>query len=120
MHPYKEAVAKDILNIVQKTCSDVLCPTEVKTNDPVQWALNLNFEEANIVLKKIVNAMPDSFFIHESPLLEENLRQLVAKEYILFQTQENIKDKRYSDFLMRFIYEIIEEVNQKVFDGNGY
>jgi hypothetical protein len=120
MHPYKEVVAKDILDIVQMTCGEVLCPKEVETNDPVNWALNLSADEASLILRKIVNALPDSFFMHGVPLLEDDLKQLVAKEYILFQSQENIKDERYPAFLVSFIYEIIDEINQKIFKGNGY
>lgn len=120
VHPRKEKVAEEIRTIVQDICNDTLCPKELLNQDPVEWVLNLKKDEVSDILNKVVNAMPDKFFIKASPLLENDLKQLTAKEFILFHSQEDIKDTRYPNFLENFIYDLINELNNEVFRGNGY
>lgn len=120
MHPKKEKAVEDISGVVQAICNETLCPKELTQQDPVEWVLNLKKNEVNVILGKVVNAMPDKFFVKASPLLENDLIQLTAKEFILFHSQEDIKDEKYAGFLENFIYDLINQLNAEVFRGKGY
>lgn len=119
MHPYKQQVAKEILDIVQLTCANVLKPNDVAAEDPVEWVLHTKRDEAHRILRKIVNALPDKFFSQGILTREDALKEKVAKEFILFQVQESTQEENYSIFLANFIYEMINEINDEIFLGRG-
>ncbi len=120
MHPKKDKAVENIKSIVELICNETLCPKELKTQDSVEWVLNLKKDEINTIIAKIVNAMPDKYFMHNTPLLENDLNQVTAKEFILFHSQEDIKDEKYPGFLENFIYDLINQLNDEVFRGKGY
>jgi|GEM_PF-5425204 len=101
---------KYILDICQKQLSDHESQTQLVD------VLGIEQQDLLIILKKIVVALPDYIFLDQLPDIYSEVLEYITKEYILFQSQENIKDPYFSDDLINFIY----EVNNTINDNYGY
>ena len=83
--------------------------------------LGMSKKDLDIILEKIVIALPDYIFVqHLSNLhlirklsgLRQGVLEHLTKEFILFHAQEDINSTYYADNLVNFIYEIVNTINQ--------
>jgi len=111
MNDKKEKFAKEIFHYVSKICQDQLSNHEVQ-DDRVFDALGISKKDLQTILKKIVVALPDYIFLSQLPDLYNEVSEYLAREYILFQCQEDIGDPYFADNLVNFIYGINNTINQ--------
>lgn len=60
-------------------------------------------EQLNIIIRKIVIALPDIFFENSYAKKREELKNICAREFIFFQMQEKWSDPHYQADLANFI-----------------
>lgn len=108
MHIKKEKFAEKINNYVINVCNQLSdCRVENKIFD----VLGINKKDLKLILRKIINALPEYIYIQEYSELYNKLFEHLAREYILFQAAEKIDDQFFIDNLSNFIYEQINNIN---------
>lgn len=93
--------------------------------DPIKWSIGLKNNQIDELISKIVIALPDGYFEEYDNKIMSQINALIAKEFIMFQVQENMRDPNYVLYLENFIYDLnlqihfMLEVAANEGDGNG-
>lgn len=111
MHTRREKFAKDIFIYISDICQNQLSDNEVVENR-VFDVLGISKKDLQIILKKIVVALPDYIFLPQLPDLYNEVLGYLSVEYVLFQCQEDVEDPYFVDDLINFIYETVNTINQ--------
>ena len=111
MNARKEKFAQELFYYVSRICQDQLSDYEAQ-GDRVFDVLGISKKDLWAILQKIVVALPDYIFLEQLPDLYSEVFEHLAREYILFQCQEDIDDPYFANNLANFIYEIINNINQ--------
>lgn len=111
MHSKKEEFVKEIFYYIENICRDTLSSSE-PYEELVFDVMGICREDLWVMLRKVVNALPDYIFLDQLPDLSEEVCEYLSREYILFQCQEDINDPCFANNLENFIYEVINTINQ--------
>lgn len=112
MYSKKEEFAQQIFDYVANICKNQLSTVQAYDNDnKVFHVLGLYEKDLRDILRKITCALPDYIYINKLTNIYNEVSEYIAREYILFQAQEDIRDPYFVDYLMGFIYESINNIN---------
>ena len=62
------------------------------------------------ILHRIITALPSKYFTNYSKGITNSIKQYIVKEYILFQSQEDIASEEFTENLISFIYELASKI----------
>lgn len=75
--------------------------------------LGLTKEQMHIVIRRIVNTLPDAVFDGTNKDRLEELKSICAREFIFFQAQEKWDDPDYKHNLMNFLHSFTRDITQQ-------
>lgn len=110
MHTQREKFAKELCEYITKICETQLSEHQPK-NERVFDVLGIGEKDLYMILRKITVALPDYIYLSELPDIYSEVIEHLAREYILFQCQEDINDPHFVTALENFIYEAINNIN---------
>jgi len=111
MHPKKQECSHDITHIVCDMCKLVF---NLNSSNDIKNVMGMTREQMELVIKKIIDALPDSIFERAYPKLLEEIKNICAREFIFFQVQEKCNDPCYQDDLKMFIHVFARDIQQRV------
>ncbi|MBI2785389.1 MAG: hypothetical protein HYX60_03405 [Legionella longbeachae] len=109
MHPRKEQYVKEIYQFIELYCE---ANTHIKhsASSPITIVLGISNADALKLINKILIALPDCFFYLAKPQRIEEIVSFIAKQYLLFQAQENIDDELFPTLFINFINNLVEDI----------
>jgi len=113
MHPKKLGYSKDILYLVKKSCAVF----SHKRNPSLRSMININHDEAFYIIKKIMIALPDHFFYNANKKKLNDMIAFIAKNFILFQSQEEINGDHYAYNLINFIDDLTSAIGIRYYQS---
>jgi len=108
MQSRKLKLTDDVIRVVRDICSVVF---NISSDEQLEKGLGINHEQLEVVIKKIVNALPDNFF--ERVYLLDEIKNICAREFVFFQVQEKWNDPRYEEDLANFICIFTRDMEQR-------
>ncbi|HAT8266801.1 TPA: hypothetical protein JBA93_13545 [Legionella pneumophila subsp. pneumophila] len=99
MHPRKKIYANEVYQLVNTICKQI---SENK-NVAIAEVLNISEKDAYEIIKKIMIALPDSYFYNANTTMLYDMIAFISKNLIFFQVQENIDEEDYAYHLINFI-----------------
>ncbi len=115
MKKTKKQIVNKLMYRIEKICTEVFDSSLEKIKDnQLMTPLPATKAEITNILNKIVTALPPHFFLAHSKQVTEDIQQYVVNEYILFQAQEDITSKEFPDYLLNFIYDLINTINHAI------
>ena len=112
MYAKKEDFAQQLFDYVANLCKGQLSTIQTYSNDnKVFDVLGVYEKDLREILKKITNALPDHIYLGKTSNVYNEVSEYIAREYILFQSQEDIKNPYFTEYLTNFIYEVINNIN---------
>lgn len=111
MHSRKERFVEEIFYYIENICQDTLSDYEPR-EERTFAVLGIHSKDLWVILRKVVNALPDYIFLDQLPDLYTEVCEHLSREYILFQCQEDVNDPYFANNLENFIYEVINTINQ--------
>ncbi|MBU0743960.1 MAG: hypothetical protein KKE11_01120 [Gammaproteobacteria bacterium] len=111
MNTRKEKFAKDLFYYVSDISQNHLSDHESR-DSKFSNVMGVCQKDLWMIIRKIVTALPDYIFLKQLSELHNEVLEYVAREYILFQCQENIDDPSFANNLANFIYEVINTINK--------
>jgi hypothetical protein len=78
--------------------------------DAYLYFMGATEDDVKTCLLKISHALPDNFFIQPSKLIDEEIKDEIVSEYVLFMAQEDVAAQNFGDHFANFIYSTINEV----------
>ena len=109
MTPNKKAFTIEIANIVNNICTAVF---NIASDVHFQQVFGLTKLQMEEVLSRLVDVVPDNVFDH-GPLTEE-IKNIIAREFIFFQIQERWNQTHYQDDLTNFISIFSRDIKQRI------
>lgn len=110
MEEAKIKFAKEVMRIVQDL-GDIVYDAE--SREDLIKILGLTQEQMQIVIRRIVNSLPDKIFEETSKDKIEEIKNICAREFIFFQAQEKWDDPNYKDNLKTFLHSFARDIKQQ-------
>lgn len=112
MNSRQEEFIQQVCDCIAIVCQNQLLNVQTYVNDnSVFDVLGISDKELRVLIKKISCALANYIYRDDAVDVFNEVVAYVAREYILFQAQENIKDQNFMDHFACFIYELINTVN---------
>lgn len=112
MYPRQEEFVQQVFDYVANVCKNQLANVRTYDNDnKVFDVLGIYEKDLRTILRKIACALPDYVYNNDLVDIYNEVSEYIAREYILFQTQEDITNENFIDYLTCFIYESVNAVN---------
>ncbi|ARB93740.1 hypothetical protein [Legionella longbeachae] len=112
MHPLKKQYANGVLNLLNLMCQKA---TENKKNVAIEEVLHISKNDANEIVKKVIIALPDSYFYNANSIMLYDMLGFISKNIFFFQAQENINDENYAYHLIGFINSLIRDISVRYY-----
>ncbi|OGT35101.1 MAG: hypothetical protein A3F11_07805 [Gammaproteobacteria bacterium RIFCSPHIGHO2_12_FULL_37_14] len=109
MTPKKILFTQDIVHNIRELCALVF---NIATDEQLCKIFCISHEQMEMVMKQLVNPIPDWIFDHRS--LAEEIKNIIAREFIFFQLQEKWDDPHYQDDLENFINIFSRDIQHKI------
>lgn len=107
----------DVIRVVRDLCEVVF---NIKSSSQLESVFGITCEQMDIVINRIIDALPNHFFDHLYPQILEEIKCICAREFIFFQVQEKWSDPRYQEDLANFIHIFSRDIQQKVDQYKNY
>ena len=114
VHPRKEQSAKEIYRIVDQYC-EANMHSKYRSSSAISLVLGISDVDAQKLINKIIIALPDCFFYLAKPERISEMVNFIAQQYLLFQAQENVNDELFSNLLINFVDNLVEEIMLRYF-----
>ncbi len=105
--------ANDVMHIVLNLSEMVF---NIKNDDQLKGVFGVNQEQLETVISKIIAGLPERVF-EKNRHLEDEIKNICAREFIFFQVQERWNSPQYQEDLSNFIHIFSRDIQQK-FDVN--
>ncbi|MHB1948303.1 MAG: hypothetical protein ACYCQI_09345 [Gammaproteobacteria bacterium] len=109
MHPQKEIIANEVFHCVKTVCEKPAKPEQLER------MLAISEEQTAELINKIIIALPDEIFYLTPPQYLAEINRFIAKEFIFFQTQENIDDPNYTQNFINFLNNLYMDIRYRYF-----
>ena len=106
MHPRKQMYAQDVYKLVNMCCKTMSDGDKANIHD----VLHISNKNAHDIINKVMIALPDSYFYNANSTMLHDMLAFISKSLILFQVQENIKEKAYAYHLVDFINSLTKQL----------
>jgi hypothetical protein len=103
-----------LLHTVRELCIVVF---NIRKEEQLDNAFGLNYVQLESVLDKIVDALPNIIFTQGGSHFQEEIKNIIAREFIFFQVQEKWKDQNYQNDLNRFIQILSHDIQLRIDDN---
>ena len=111
MQPYKNSYAAKTYSALVSICNVI---SDDKQN-PVVSVLSISPSEVKLTIQKIIKALPDRFFYSANHAILQDMMNLIIKNYILFQSQEDYYSSRYTGNFLAFIHALSDEIETRYY-----
>lgn len=111
MHPRKKQYVKEVHELTEKACRAM--SENRKGGIPV--VLKISTDDSEELISKIITALPDRQFYQATPAKLYDILAFIAKNYILFQVQEDIEDDNYANNLIAFLSSLSRNIDEKYY-----
>lgn len=111
MDARKSALSDQVLDAVQHLCTVIF---NAKSDKQLENVFGLTHSQLELVVKKMVNALPDALFERVSAARLDEIKEICAREFIFFQLQEKWSDPHYQEDLSHFIAIFSRDIRCKV------
>lgn len=108
MDKNKLEFAKDVLHIIQDLGKVVY---DIHSDEDLEKILGLTKEQMQIVVRRLINSLPDKIFIERKERQDE-IKKICARELIFFQAQEKWSDPHYKHDLLNFLHSFARDMKQ--------
>lgn len=85
---------------------------DAHTSEDLQHMLGLTKEQMQIVIRRIVNTLPNEVF-GLSEERQEEIKNICAREFMFFQAQEKWDDPNYKHNLLNFLHLFARDIKQQ-------
>ena len=109
MNTRKIEFTNDVVSIVCNICTTLF---NVTSDDQLCNVFGLTRTQMEEVLNRLVDTLPDGIFNHTA--LTEEIKNILAREFIFFQVQERWNDAHYQDDLTNFISIFSRDIKQRI------
>lgn len=110
MDSHRITFTEDIVRTVKQLCKVTF---NVTSTEELSSVFGLSNSQLKMVIKKIVDALPDIFFEKSYFKKKEQLKAIVAREFIFFQVQERWDDPQYQANLANFIRAFSRDIEKE-------
>lgn len=110
MDPKKLAFSEDVIRKIKQLTKLIF---NVSSSEQIESLFGVTNEQLKIVMRKIVNALPDNYFEQNYHKKVEELKTIVAREFIFFQVQEKWSDPNYQHDLANFIRTFSRDIERE-------
>lgn len=100
MEPKKLAFSDEVILVIKQLSKVVF---SVTSKEQIENLFGLTNEQLKMVMRKIVNALPNIYFEKKYQNKLGELKTIIAREFIFFQVQEKWNDPNYQNHLANFI-----------------
>ncbi len=111
MDPKKLEFSDDVTHVVCDMCKLIY---NLNSEVDIKRVFGMTHEQMKAVIKRIIDALPDSIFEKAYPKLLDDIKNICAREFIFFQVQEKWDDPRYQDDLTMFINVFSRDIQQRI------
>jgi hypothetical protein len=115
----REKVVNELVHNIEIICKQNFTSTISANNkDNLIVPLAITKKQMRNILHKVVTALPVSFFIDQPKVIYSAIKEYIVKEYIFFQSQEDIQSKEFANYLLNFIYEITNNISNALLEND--
>lgn len=107
----KLVFSKGVIEAVRRVCKTVF---NLHNDTDVVRMFGINEVQMEEVIHKIIDSLPDTFFVQVNSQLLEELKYITAREYIFFQVQEKWDDPQYKEDLEKFIHVFSRDIQRRI------
>src|SRR5690349_12568184 len=111
MHPRKEIYAQEVYHLVGMICKQMSEPTKAA----IPTVLNITNNDAQIIINKIMIALPDCYFYNANAAKLYDMLAFISKNLILFQAQEHFEEEDYAYNLINFISSLSQSIAKRYY-----
>lgn len=91
---------KDVIRTVKELCQVVF---NITSDDKMKSLLGITTTEVDEAIKKVIDALPTRIFEQVAKEKRDEIKMILAREFIFFQAQENKNRNAYENDLKNFI-----------------
>jgi len=112
MQMQKLEFSKDVLRVVYDVCKTVF---NLKSDQEIKKIFGMDNDKLEMIVQRITDALPENIFNGGGDVrLQEEIKNICAREFIFFQVQERCDDPRYQDDLMNFIHIFTRDIQRRI------
>lgn len=111
MHARKIEFSSDVVRIIRDLCKVVF---NISNAEQMENIFGITDEQMEIVIQRIVNALPERAFQTGNKKKLREIKDIVAREFIFFQLQERWKDPSYEIDLANFIRTFTRDMESRI------
>jgi hypothetical protein len=111
MQVKKNNFIKEVIKVVCNLCAQVF---NAASDIDLERVFGINYSQMEVVIKKIVDALPDYIFDRAYDYQLEEIKNICAREFIFFQLQERWNQPRYQEDLANFIAIFSRDIQQRL------
>ncbi len=106
----KLSFSQEVLDIVRNICETVF---NMNNDAEISELFGIDKKQMEEAILAIVQSLPDRLFASGNPQILEEIKYIIAREYIFFQVQER-DDPEYKNDLQNFIRIFSRDMLQRI------